>query len=284
MKYSLFQDSRIGGRQLNEDRLGYHQTGEALLLVVADGLGGHGYGEVAAEAAVRSIVATFQRQARPRLEHPQAFLADALAGAHGAILAQTSLRQLDDQPRTTCVVCVVQDGTACWAHAGDSRLYVSRNGHILTRTRDHSRVQTLIDEGRITEAEARSHPARNALTSCLGGDQSPRFEFAPPLTLRHGDVLLLCSDGFWGPLLDEAPLARLSLRNAVQAAPGLLDRVESIAGAGRDNLTLLMMVWEEDEHTAAAATVPPADKTWTQEDFSRTIKTTHARLHGKDSS
>lgn len=280
MKFTLFQDSRIGGRPLNEDRLGHHHTSDALLLVVADGLGGHGYGEVAAEAAVRSIVATFQRQARPRLDNLQAFLADALAGAHSAILAQTNLRKLDDQPRTTCVVCVVQDGLACWGHAGDSRLYVARNGSILTRTRDHSRVQTLIDEGRITADEARTHPLRNTLTSCLGGDQAPRFEFSQPMPLRHGDVLLLCSDGVWGPLPDDAQLAALSLRNAVQAAPGLLDRVESVAGSGRDNLSLLLMVWEEEEHANAA---PPAPKAWTAEDFNRTIRTTHTRLHTKDS-
>jgi len=246
MKFALFQDSRIGGRALNEDRVAHHRTRDALVMVVADGLGGHGHGEVAAEAAVRSIVATFQRQARPRLANPQAFLADALAGAHDAIHAQTNLRKLADQPRTTCVVCVVQDGVACWAHAGDSRLYVLRNGRVLARTRDHSRVQMFIDEGRLTEAEARAHPLRNALTSCLGGDIAPRFEFSERLPLKRGDVLLLCTDGFWGPLGDDAPLALLSLRNAVRAAPGLLDRVESAAGSSRDNLSLLLMVWGGD--------------------------------------
>lgn len=280
MKYTLFQDSRIGGRQLNEDRLGHQHTSDALMLVVADGLGGHGHGEVAAEAAVRSIGATFQRQARPRLEFPQAFLADALAGAHTAILAQTSLRKLDDMPRTTCVVCVVQDGVAYWAHAGDSRLYVARNGRILMRTRDHSRVQALIDRGAISEEEARSHPTRNALTSCLGGDNDPQFAFAEPLRLKHGDVLMLCTDGVWGPLADEAPLALLSQRDPAQAAPALLDRIEASAGANRDNLSLLLMVWEDVAQATAATPAPE----WTQEDFSRTIKTTHARLHGKDSS
>lgn len=280
MKFSLFHESRIGGRPLNEDRIGHHHTRDALVMVVADGLGGHGHGEVAAEAAVRSIIATFQRQARPRLASPQAFLADAMAGAHTAILAQTNLRKLDDQPRTTCVVCVVQDGVACWAHAGDSRLYVLRNGRVLTRTRDHSRVQTLIDEGRITAAEARVHPARNALTSCLGGEVSPRFEFSEPLPLRRGDILLLCSDGLWGPLADDAPLALLSLRNAVKAAPGLLDRVESAAGPGRDNLSLLLMAWEGEESADAA---PPPSRAWTQEDFDRTVNTTHDRLHAKES-
>lgn len=279
MRFTIFQDSRIGGRPNNEDRLGHHITRTALVMVLADGLGGHSHGEVAAEAAVHSIIATFQRQARPRLANPQAFLADALAGAHTAIVAQANLRQLTDQPRTTCVVCVVQDGCAYWAHAGDSRLYVLRNGRVLLRTRDHTRVQALVDEGRLDPASMRDHPQRNILTSCLGGDQAPCFEFSQRLPLKHGDILLLCSDGLWGALPDEAPLALLSLRNAAKAAPAFLDRVESAAGAGRDNLSLLLMAWEENE---PATITPPPPRTWTAEDFNRTVNTTHTRLHAKD--
>lgn len=280
MSFAIFGDSRIGGRTNNEDRLGHRATRDALVLVVADGLGGHHHGEVAAEAAVQSILATFQRQARPRLENPQAFLADAMAGAHTAILAQASLRQLDEPPRTTCVACVVQDGIACWAHAGDSRFYLLRNGRVLARTRDHTHVQALLDAGLIGAAEAHDHPKRNALTSCLGGDVAPRFDFSAPQALKHGDVLLLCSDGLWGPLSDDTPLAMLTARNAVKAAPDLLDRVEAQAGKQRDNLTLLLMVWESN--APGAADHPPPATAWTAEDFSRTIKTTHSRLHEKE--
>jgi serine/threonine protein phosphatase PrpC len=277
MKFSIFEESRIGGRANNEDRLGHHSTHEALVMVVADGLGGHGHGEVAAEAAVRSVIGTFQRQARPRLENPQAFLADALAGAHTAVQAQARLRKLDEAPRTTCVVCVIQDGIACWAHAGDSRLYLLRNGRVLVRTLDHSRVQMLIDEGRLTAAEARSHPMRNALMSCLGGEQTPRFDFSAKQALKRGDVLLLCTDGVWGPLADETPLALLSANQPVRNAPVMLDRIEAAAGSGRDNLTLLLLAWEE-----AAATSSPADPAWTPEDFNRTVNTSTRRLHAKE--
>lgn len=283
MKFSIFQDSRIGGRALNEDRLGYRYTSDALVMVVADGLGGHGHGEIAAEAAVRSIVATFDRQAQPRLADPAHFLADALSGAHVAIRAQAGLRQLSDQPRTTCVACVIQDGVALWGHAGDSRLYLLRDGRVATRTRDHSRVQALVDEGRLAASEARDHPQRNILTSCLGGDQQPRFEFSPRMPLARGDVLLLCSDGVWGPLADETPLLTLAGREAAKAAPQLLDHVESAAGCGRDNLSLIVLTWDEDARSPAGATAPAA-KSWTPEDFSRTINTTHTRLHAKDPS
>ncbi|MEW6163771.1 MAG: PP2C family serine/threonine-protein phosphatase [Pseudomonadota bacterium] len=283
MKFSIFQESRIGGRALNEDRVGYRYTSDALVMVVADGLGGHGHGEIAAEAAVRSIIATFDRQAKPRLADPAHFLADALAGAHAAIRAQCGLRQLDDQPRTTCVACVIQDGIALWGHSGDSRLYLLRDNRVTAKTRDHSRVQALIDEGQLTPAGVREHPLRNILTSCLGGEQPPRFEFSARTVLERGDILLLCSDGVWGPLDDDAPLlTTLAGREAAKSAPALLDRVESVAGAGRDNLSLIVMVWGEEDRPATAETAP-AQRAWTQEDFSRTINTTVTRLHAKDS-
>lgn len=283
MKFSIFQESRIGGRALNEDRVGYRYTSDALVMVVADGLGGHGHGEIAAEATVRSIIATFDRQAKPRLADPAHFLADALAGAHVAIRAQADLRQLADRPRSTCVACVIQDGVALWGHAGDSRLYLLRSGGIATQTRDHSRVQALVDAGRLAMRDARDHPQRNVLTSCLGGEQQPRFEFSPRIPLERGDVLLLCTDGVWGPLADDAPLVALSAgsgRAATQQVPQLLDRVESAAGNGRDNLSLIVLAWDEEKRTAAAP--PPAPKPLTPDDFHRTINTTHTRLHAKD--
>jgi serine/threonine protein phosphatase PrpC len=93
-------------------------------------------------------------------------------------------------------------------------------------------------------------------------------------------VLLLCSDGVRGPLADETPLLALAGRDAAKAVPQLLDRVESAAGCGRDNLSLIVLTWDEDARAPAA----PAAKSWTQEDFSRTINTTHTRLHAKDPS
>lgn len=292
MKFSIFQDSRIGGRPNNEDRQGYRHTGEALVMVLADGMGGHGHGEVAAEAAVRSVVAAFDRQAQPRLADPYAFLAAAMAGAHAAIRAQGGLRRLVDAPRTTCVICVVQDSIATWVHAGDSRLYVLRHGRVLAKTRDHSRVQGLIDDGLLAEDEARDHPARNILTSCLGGEQPPRLEFSRKTPLMRGDVVLLCSDGVWGPLADDRPLAVLSDCDALQAAPQLLDRVESAAGSGSDNLSLIVLAWADNyrlkgiapaspPHVPAPMLRPPGE-TWSDEDIDRAIETIRARLRAKE--
>lgn len=290
MKFSIFQDSRIGGRASNEDRLGYRYTSEALLMVLADGMGGHGHGDLAAEAVVRSIIAAFEQQARPRLDDPYHFLATAMTDAHAAIHAQVGMRLLVDQPRTTCVICIVQDAVAIWAHAGDSRLYVLRHGRLLARTRDHSRVQAMIDDALLAEDEARSHPARNVLTGCLGGDQTPRFDLSRKTPLQAGDVVLLCSDGVWAPLDDDQPLVTLSDRDAIKAAPEILDRVESTAGPGRDNLSLLVMVWADSHLPAVPAPrradpAPAADSSspaWTDEEIDRAIETIRARMNTKE--
>jgi serine/threonine protein phosphatase PrpC len=246
VKFTLFQDSRIGGRQRNEDRTAYRYTREALVMVLADGLGGHSDGDLAADAAVRSIIALFERQATPRLAQPSHFLADAMAGAHTAVLGQSGVRPMREMPRTTCVCCIVQDGIAHWAHSGDSRLYVLRQQRVLMKTSDHSRVQDLVDAGQLSAAGARSHPARNVLTSCIGGDLLPRFTFSTPFILMPGDIILLCTDGLWGPLTDEQALADQLFPDAITHAPALLDHVESIAGDQRDNLSLILLAWGDN--------------------------------------
>ncbi|MDP2168899.1 MAG: serine/threonine-protein phosphatase [Rhodocyclaceae bacterium] len=292
MKFSIYQDSRIGGRANNEDRLGYRYTSETLIMVLADGMGGHGHGDLAAEAVVRSVIAAFDQQAQPRLADPYGFLVAAMTDAHAAIHAQVGMRMLVDQPRTTCVICIVQDGIAIWAHAGDSRLYLMRRGRLLTRTRDHSRVQALIDDGLLAEDEARFHPARNILTGCLGGDQTPRFDLSRKTPLKSGDVVLLCSDGVWAPLDDDQPLVALSDRDAIKAAPEMLNRVESSAGPGRDNLSLIVMIWADGSRTDSVSATPsrndspaaPAStsQTWSDQDIDRAIATIRARIGDKE--
>ena len=102
-------------------------------MVVADGMGGHLHGEVAAQIAVQYITEAFQREAQPQLKDPFLFLSGGLGNAHHAILDYAADRVLPEAPRTTCVACVVQDTVAYWAHAGDSRLYAFRGGRIMAR-------------------------------------------------------------------------------------------------------------------------------------------------------
>ena len=144
MKFTIYQESRIGKRANNEDRLAHCYSRDALLMVIADGMGGHYYGEVAAQIAVQTLAESFQREATPELRDPFMFLQKALSNAHHAIADFTEAHSLRDSPRTTCVACLIQNNVAYWAHVGDSRLYLIRGGRVATRTRDHSRVQLLI--------------------------------------------------------------------------------------------------------------------------------------------
>jgi hypothetical protein len=110
MKFSVFQLSRRGGRALNEDRMGYCYTREAALFVLADGMGGHPDGEVAAQIALQVVSTLFQQKAKPMLEEPALFLEEALLQAHRQILRYASTKGMMDTPRTTLVAAVLQDG------------------------------------------------------------------------------------------------------------------------------------------------------------------------------
>jgi PPM family protein phosphatase len=138
MRFSVYQVSRRGGREKNEDRMGYCYTREAGLFALADGMGGHPEGEVAAQIALQTLAALFQREAKPSLKEPLRFLHDAIYSGHHQLLRYASERNLPDTPRTTVVACLLQGNAAYWAHCGDSRLYLLRGDKLVARTRDHS--------------------------------------------------------------------------------------------------------------------------------------------------
>jgi serine/threonine protein phosphatase PrpC len=250
MKYSLAQLTRLGARQINEDRIGTWSTPAALLMCVADGLGGHEHGEVAAELAVTLFGAAFKREALPRLADPAAFLERAVSAGHATILREAMKRNLAETPRTCLVACVVQDGEAHWTHVGDTRLYHLRSGRILARTRDHTVVQQLIDEGRIREEAISSHPDRNRLLQCLGGYRSPVPQAPERARLAKDDILLLCSDGFWGPLTQRQMMHALLTRPIEPAIDELVALAENRAGPTCDNVSVVAMSWGEGEAAA----------------------------------
>ena len=247
MRFTIFQDSHIGGRQSNQDRLAYSYSKDVLLLVIADGMGGHARGEIAAELAVSTITQRFQQEARTTLRRPREFLESAIHSAHRAIVAFADQHDMLECPRTTIVACVVQNGKACWAHSGDSRLYCVRAGHVAAATADHSRVRQLIDAGVITEAQALVHPDRNKIYNCVGGVLPPTVTHSEEWVLKVGDTLLLSTDGFWGPLDADAIASRLQHEAILTLVPTLLEEAEKIAGAESDNLSVIGLTWERQE-------------------------------------
>jgi serine/threonine protein phosphatase PrpC len=257
MNFTIIQESRIGGREINQDRAAWLATEDSVLMVVADGMGGHLQGEVAAQLAIDTITERFRSDAKPRLADPARFLKAALVLAHESIVSHSTACHIPAHaaPRTTCIACVVQDGEARWAHAGDSRLYLvhasAPDNACVLRTRDHSLVQRMVDDGMISDDQAATHPLRNRVFSCLGGSLAPNIEVSRTVPLQDGDVIALCTDGAWSPLGEQlvSQLRRMPLTRSV---PNLLDAAEHAAGPGADNLTLIAMRWtapDPDAHT-----------------------------------
>jgi serine/threonine protein phosphatase PrpC len=276
VKFTIFQESRIGRRKTNQDRIAHCYSRDSLLMVLADGMGGHLHGEVAAHIAVQYLTHIFQREAQPTLSDPGMFLSREITQAHHAILDYSIEKGLREAPRTTIVVCIVQDGYAYWAHAGDSRLYLVRNGRIHVQTHDHSRVQLMVDQGLLDVRSAAVHPNRNRVYSCLGGTHVPQIEFSRRTPLQTGDVVALCTDGVWGPLGNDGVLRGMSQESPMISVPNLLSEAESLAGDRCDNLSLIAMVWREGEedsldltHVISTQTMATSDFTTRMDSFQR---------------
>jgi serine/threonine protein phosphatase PrpC len=255
MKFSVYQLSRQGGRARNEDRMGYCYTREAGLFALADGMGGHPEGEVAAQLALQTLAGLFQREAQPRLADPQRFLQESLLAAHQQLLRYAGERALPDTPRTTMVACVLQGQHAYWAHSGDSRLYLLRQGQLLARTRDHSYAEL----ARVLQPQREPRRNRNVLFTCLGSPGKPVVDGGGPQRLQSGDRVLLCSDGLWACVAD-ADIARALAppQTLADAVPALVEQALEVAGARADNVTALALQWEAlDEPLQAAADSAP---------------------------
>lgn len=192
-----------GARDSNQDRVGVSVVDEAALLIACDGMGGHADGERAADLAQRTVLDRFSQYALSQLD-PLGFLHLALGAAHEGVATLGAPLPLELRPRATCAICLVQENSAYWAHVGDSRVYHLRAGRIRERTRDHSHVELLVREGLISAGQVQGHPMRNFVESCLGGEPIlPEMAITARRTLLPGDVLLVCTDGFWANLDEE---------------------------------------------------------------------------------
>jgi len=253
MKYTIAELSRPGARPYNQDRVGHWATSDALIMVFADGMGGHRHGDVAAQLALAQMIEAFKRDAKPRLANPDIFLFRSIGRVHGMLHQEARKLALEETPRTVIVACVVQNGYAYWSHVGDSRLYLVRKGRVLSRTRDHTRVQLLLDHGLLREEALATHPDRNKVLQCLGGDRPPRLAPASSARLLENDIVLLCSDGLWGPLTQRQLLHSLIARELEPAIAELVELAETRGGRECDNVSAVAMCWGENE-------IAPADE------------------------
>lgn len=216
------------------DRFDDPDRGE-ILLVVADGMGGHRGGEIAS----RMAVGTLGKLWRVGEEDPADRLTQAIARAnleiHKLAGRDTMLRGMGT---TVVALLLCQSGPSYAAHVGDSRLYRLRDDSFCPLTEDHSLVAQLVRDGSISPAEARSHPRRNQITRSLGARSDVDVGIAP-LELRSGDSFLLCSDGLYSMLPDEdlATLARRS-KDPHAVVAWMIDAANQ--AGGMDNVTAVV--------------------------------------------
>jgi serine/threonine protein phosphatase PrpC len=254
MRFTIFQESRKGSRKVNQDRIAYTYSRDTLLLVVADGMGGHAGGEIAAQIAVRLFIERFQQEAKPILRNPLKFLQETMLRAHAALGSYANQFSMLETPRTTCVAVIVQANHAYWAHVGDSRFYLFRQGALIGATKDHSKVQYLVDQGVIAADDVPLHPDRNKIFSCLGGLVDPVIDLSKRTALRNGDILVLCTDGLWSVMQHGEMADTLTSTPILKTAPQMMREAEQRGGPDGDNLSTIVVRWGPETLTDEPST------------------------------
>lgn len=231
-------------REANED--GYVVDRRLHLFAVADGMGGHRAGEVASATALEALRAAVASGTG---------IGDAITSANSAVHGKAS----DDaelQGMGTTLTAIVPDGNGVLVgHVGDSRAYLLRDGELRQLTTDHSLVEELVREGRLTEEQAAVHPQRSIITRALGVDSNVEVDVYP-VALQAGDRLMLCSDGLTTMLRPDAIAALLRREPDPTRAANLLVDAANAAG-GEDNITTIVIDIEDDGADPFAA-APPA--------------------------
>ena len=238
MRYRYAISTEQGTRDYNQDRAACLEGSDSVLLILGDGLGGYSGGEIAADILVDTASKAFLKIRTPVIEEPSLFLALILQHSHRAInrYAKNSTEEID--PRTTAVLCLIQNGYAYWAHAGDSRLYLFRNGSQLTRTLDHTGSD---------QAKGGGHriPIKTGLYNCIGGPSRPSISLGPEIALQYGDRLLLCSDGVWQGMSIDEVAEYIHEDDLEEATDNMLEAIVQRHTDMCDNVTSVVLSWDD---------------------------------------
>jgi serine/threonine protein phosphatase PrpC len=231
-----------GDRQYQQDQVEIlrHQRVEGCTLaVIADGMGGKSGGRKAADQVMLTARQVFERYS-PSQDEPGGLLKQLVLESH--LMIKLTAISSEEEPHSTIAAVLLNSDLDCTvAHAGDSRVYHFRGADLLQRTKDHSFVQRLVDDGKITEEAASSHPQSNLLTGCLG------TEADPPITIWHldppqpGDTLLACSDGLWHYFTEKELGAIVHALAPREASEMLVTKARQRARGGGDNLSLALL-------------------------------------------
>ena len=234
-----------GDRDYQQDQvnlLTHARVPGCLLGIVADGMGGRSGGRKASDQVMLTAKQLFERYA-PATDDAPSTLKQIIEEAH-TVIKLTAI-SAEQEPHSTLAAFLINPGGDChWAHTGDSRIYHYRGNKLVHRTVDHSYVQTLVDKGEISDAEANVHPQSNVLMGCLGTEESPPIgqHFIPKL--QPEDSLLACSDGVWHYFSDSEMGSALSMLSPREATEFLIQKARTRARGGGDNLSLVIVKLE----------------------------------------
>jgi len=230
-----------GDRAEQQDRvaiLQHPRKKQVFLAVVADGMGGHTGGRLAAEQILhtsRGALSNFL----PGEEPVEQMLTECINESHILINAMSFINEKN--PHSTSTSFYTDGETAWWAHCGDSRLYHFHRKKFVAHTEDHSLVNHLLKSNQISEEAALSHPQRNVLLTAVGGEQAPQIDLAGPHKLRAGDAFLLCSDGLWAYFTPEEMGMVVAVMNARDCCESLIGRARDLGNGGGDNISLAVL-------------------------------------------
>ena len=236
MEYSVAQQSNQGGRDYNEDRTAIFERDQAVLLIVADGLGGHAGGAVASQAFIDALGASFSKATHEQLSNAESFLTLSINYAHHMIHRRAVAQGYDvASPKTTCVVCLIYQGVSHWAHSGDSRLYLIRKRIIVDQTDDHVSNKT-------------GTSGNSPINRCVGGIESPRPHVSHPYDLSPGDIFVLATDGAWANFEPVDLKDYIDPEHPTLGLDSLLQTLENRNKAPSDNLSMVVLFWGTKQH------------------------------------
>jgi serine/threonine protein phosphatase PrpC len=210
------------------------------VFVVCDGMGGHVGGQIASQTAIAAVKDFMLNHI---LTDPYEAIHNAIIAANDAIIKRAQAQPELNGMGSTCVMLVVtRDGKVYYGHAGDSRIYIVANHQITQLTKDHSYVQTLVDQGKISKEQAEHHPRKNEITNALGiPDMQPPTLCNEPIEPEAGNCFVLCSDGLSG-MIDDQHIERIVSKHQIniQQRAGKLVEMANEAG-GKDNITVQLV-------------------------------------------
>lgn len=222
--------SNMGDRENNEDSIGMYQREEDFCFVLADGLGGHGKGELASQLAVESAIKEFAEDGMG-----EDVLSQSFNQAQHTILDCQKTDYMARDMKTTLVILHVGKSQIFWGHIGDSRLYYFLDGKLVGRTLDHSVPQLLAASGQIRERQIRRHPDRNRLLRVLGIDwDTPKYQLEEPVDREGRQAFLLCSDGFWELIEEKKMLYCLKRAKNPEEWLAMMEQVVCKNGRGKN--------------------------------------------------